>query len=161
MGEHFPCRGYSGGSAPPPTRIMPGRTRGSPERFVPAADRVRHRQSAIREAERDRAAATAGEKAVLAELRAIGLSPAASTGVLRPVQAREVRGLAKRLVGSTDPLGQVFRKFRWGGGGLPRHEEATRLMHSLRPSVARRGGEAGPAASPGPAPLPPTRLIRA
>ena len=39
-------------------------------------------------------AAVAGEKAVLAELRAIGLSFAASTGVLRPVQAREVRGLA-------------------------------------------------------------------
>ena len=53
-----------------------------------------------------------GEKAVLAELRAIGLSFADSTGVLRPVQAREVRGLAKRLVGSTDLLGQVFR---WEG----------------------------------------------
>ena len=33
----------------------------------------------------DRAAAAAGEKAVLAELRAIGLSFAASTGVLRPL----------------------------------------------------------------------------
>ena len=30
----------------------------------------------------------------------------------RPVQAREVRGLARRLVGSTDLLGQVFR---WEG----------------------------------------------
>ena len=60
----------------------------------------------------DQAAAAAGERAVLAELRAIGLSFAASAGVLRPVQAREVRGLAKRLVGSTDLLGQVFR---WEG----------------------------------------------
>ena len=58
-------------------------------------------------------AVAAGETAVLAELRAIGLSLAVSTGVLRPVQAREVRGLAKRLVGSTDLLGQVFR---WGRG---------------------------------------------
>ena len=48
----------------------------------------------------DRAAAAAGEKAVLAELRAIGLSLAVSTGVLRPVQTREVRSLARRLVGS-------------------------------------------------------------
>ena len=55
----------------------------------------------------DRAAAAAGEKAVLAELTAIGLSLAASTGVLRPVQPREVRSLARRLVGSTDLLGQV------------------------------------------------------
>ena len=60
----------------------------------------------------DQVAAAAGERAVLAELRAIGLSFAASAGVLRPVQAREVRGLAKRLVGSTDLLGQVFR---WEG----------------------------------------------
>ena len=69
---------------PPPTRIMPGRARGSPERFVPAADRVRLRQNAIREAERDREATVAGEKAVLAELRAIGLSLTASrTGQCR------------------------------------------------------------------------------
>ena len=40
-------------------------------------------------------------------------------------------------------------------GDRAKDEEATRLKHSLRPSVARRGGEAGPAASPGPAPLPP------
>ena len=172
---------------------------------MPAADRVRQRRDAIREAERDQVAAAAGERAVLAELRAIGLSLAASTGVLRPVQAREVRGLAKRLVGSTDLLGQVFR---WEGedylvndiapgptqsggqamkayaccvkrrvasaGPLSEHnsafdiravreriegdrvnEEATRLIDSLRPSGARGGGEARPAASPGPAPLPP------
>ena len=81
-------------------------------RFVPAADRARQREKAIREAEMNQEAAVAGERAVLAELRAIGLSFAASTGVLRPVQAREVRGLAKRLVGSTDLLGQVFR---WEG----------------------------------------------
>ena len=81
-------------------------------RFVPAADRAKQREKAIREAERNQVAAAAGERAVLAELRAIGLSFAASTGVLRPVQAREVRGLAKRLVGSTDLLGQVFR---WEG----------------------------------------------
>ena len=81
-------------------------------RFVPAADRARKREEAIREAEMDRAAAAAGEKAVLAELRAIGLSLAVSTGVLRPVQPREVRSLARRLVGSTDLLGQVFR---WEG----------------------------------------------
>ena len=97
---------------PAPMRILPRRARGTPERFVPAADRVKQRQNAIREAERDQEAAAAGERAVLAEFRAIGLSLAASTGVLRPVQAREVRGLAKRLVGSTDLLGQVFR----GGG---------------------------------------------
>ena len=66
----------------------------------------------MREAEKDRAAAAAGEKAVLAELRAIGLSLAVSTGVLRPVQPREVRSLARRMVGSTDLLGQVFR---WEG----------------------------------------------
>ena len=66
---------------PSPTRTLPQRTRGSPERFVPAADRVRQRRDAIREAERDQAAAAAGEKAVLAELRAIGLSLTASTGV--------------------------------------------------------------------------------
>ena len=36
---------------------------------------------AIREAEMDQVAAAAGERAVLAELRAIGLSFAASTGV--------------------------------------------------------------------------------
>ena len=60
----------------------------------------------------DQAAAAAGERAVLAELKAIGLSFAAGTGVLRPVQAREVRSLARRLVGSTDLLGQVFR---WEG----------------------------------------------
>ena len=64
---------------------------------MPAADRVRQRQDAIREAERDQEAAVAGEKAVLAELRAIGLSLTTSTGVLRPVQAREVRGLARKL----------------------------------------------------------------
>ena len=73
--------GATAADRPPPTRIMPGRARGSPERFVPAADRVRHRQCVIREAERGRAAAAAGEKAVLAELRAIGLSLTASTGV--------------------------------------------------------------------------------
>ena len=64
-------------------------------RFVPAADRTKKREEAIREAEKDRAAAAAGEKAVLAELRAIGLSLAVSTGVLRPVQPREVRSLAR------------------------------------------------------------------
>ena len=48
---------------------------------MPAADRVKQRRDAIREAERDRVAAVAGEKAVLAELRAIGLSLTASTGV--------------------------------------------------------------------------------
>ena len=43
-------------------------------------------------AERDHEAAVAGERAVLAELRAIGLSFAASTGVLRAGPAREGRG---------------------------------------------------------------------
>ena len=100
-------------------------------RFVPAADRVRQRQDAIREAERDQEAAVAGEKAVLAELRAIGLSFAASTGVLRPVQAREVRGLAKRLVGSTDLLGQVFR---WEGEDY--------LVNDIAPGPTSSGGQA-------------------
>ena len=105
----------------------------------------------------DRVAAAAGERAVLAELRAIGLSLAASTGVLRPVQAREVRGLAKRLVGSTDLLGQVFR---WegedylvndiapgptqSGGQAMKAYEAARLLRSLRPGAERREGEAEP-----------------
>ena len=79
----------------------------------------------------DRAAAAAGEKAVLAELRAIGLSLAASTGVLRPVQAREVRGLAKRLVGSTDLLGQVFR---WEGEDY--------LVNDIAPGPTQSGGQA-------------------
>ena len=48
---------------PAPTRILPGRARGSPMRFVPAADRARKREEAIREAEMDRAAAAAGERA--------------------------------------------------------------------------------------------------
>ena len=76
-------------------------------------------------------AAAAGEKAVLAELRAIGLSLAASTGVLRPVQAREVRGLAKRLVGSTDLLGQVFR---WEGEDY--------LVNDIAPGPTQSGGQA-------------------
>ena len=100
-------------------------------RFVPAADRVRQRRDAIREAERDQEAAVAGEKAVLAELRAIGLSVADSTGVLRPVQAREVRGLAKRLVGSTDLLGQVFR---WEGEDY--------LVNDIAPGPTSAGGQA-------------------
>ena len=116
---------------PPPTRTLPQRTRDSPVRFVPAADRVRQRRDAIREAERDQEAAVAGEKAVLAELRAIGLSFAASTGVLRPVQAREVRGLAKRLVGSTDLLGQVFR---WEGEDY--------LVNDIAPGPTQSGGQA-------------------
>ena len=40
-------------------------------RFVPAADRAKQREKAIREAEMDQVAAAAGERAVLAELRAI------------------------------------------------------------------------------------------
>jgi len=44
-----------------------------PVRFVPAADRAKQREKAIREAEMDQVAAAAGERAVLAELRAIGL----------------------------------------------------------------------------------------
>ena len=100
-------------------------------RFVPAADRARRREGAIREAEMDRAAAAAGEKAVLAELRAIGLSLAASTGVLKPVQAREVRGLAKRMVGSTDLLGQVFR---WEGEDY--------LVNDIAPGPTQSGGQA-------------------
>ena len=79
----------------------------------------------------DRVAAEAGERAVLAELRAIGLSLAASTGVLRPVQAREVRGLAKRLVGSTDLLGQVFR---WEGEDY--------LVNDIAPGPTQSGGQA-------------------
>ena len=79
----------------------------------------------------DRVAAAAGERAVLAELRAIGLSLAASTGVLRPVQAREVRGLAKRLVGSTDLLGQVFR---WEGEDY--------LVNDIAPGPTQSGGQA-------------------
>ena len=116
---------------PSPTRVLPQRTRGSPERFVPAADRVRQRRDAIREAERDQEATVVGEKAVLAELRAIGLSVADSTGVLRPVQAREVRGLAKRLVGSTDLLGQVFR---WEGEDY--------LVNDIAPGPTQSGGQA-------------------
>ena len=116
---------------PSPTRTLPQRTRGSPERFVPAADRVRQRRDAIREAERDQEATVVGEKAVLAELRAIGLSVADSTGVLRPVQAREVRGLAKRLVGSTDLLGQVFR---WEGEDY--------LVNDIAPGPTQSGGQA-------------------
>ena len=203
--------GATAADRPPPTRIMPGRARGSPERFVPAADRVRHRQCVIREAERGRAAAAAGEKAVLAELRAIGLSLAASTSVLRPVQAREcgdwlmakrrriflgrcsgggggglprqrhctrtdtvwgagddgIRLLCEEASGaSADPLSEHnsafdIRAVRERIEGVRAKEEATRLMHSLRPSVARKGGEAGPAASPGPAPLPPRGEARA
>ena len=80
-----PRAGAAPAGRPSPTRILPQRTRDSPVRFVPAAERVRQRRDAIREAERDQEAAVAGEKAVLAELRAIGLSLAASTGVLRPV----------------------------------------------------------------------------
>ena len=76
-------------------------------------------------------AAAAGEKAVLAELRAIGLSFAAGAGVLRPVQAREVRGLAKRLVGSTDLLGQVFR---WEGEDY--------LVNDIAPGPTQSGGQA-------------------
>ena len=76
-------------------------------------------------------ATVAGEKAVLAELRAIGLSVADSTGVLRPVQAREVRGLAKRLVGSTDLLGQVFR---WEGEDY--------LVNDIAPGPTQSGGQA-------------------
>jgi len=108
---------------------LPKRARGSPERFVPAADRARQREEAIREAEMDRAVAAAGEKAVLAELRAIGLSLAASTGVLRPVQTREVRSLARRLVGSTDLLGQVFR---WEGEDY--------LVNDIAPGPTLSGG---------------------
>ena len=100
-------------------------------RFVPAADRVGQRRDAIREAERDQEAAVAGEKAVLAELRAIGLSLAASTGVLRPVQTREVRSLARRLVGSTDLLGQVFR---WEGEDY--------LVNDIAPGPTQSGGQA-------------------
>ena len=77
----------------------------------------------------DRAAAAAGEKAVLAELRAIGLSLAASTGVLRPVQTREVRSLARRLVGSTDLLGRVFR---WEGEDY--------LVNDIAPGPTQSGG---------------------
>ena len=102
-------------------------------RFVPAADRAKQRENAIREAEMDQEAAAAGERAVLAELRAIGLSLAASTGVLRPVQAREVRGLAKRLVGSTDLLGQVFR---WEG------EREDYLVNDFAPGPTQSGGQA-------------------
>ena len=56
---------------------------------MPAADRAKQREKAIREAEMDQVAAAAGERAVLAELRAIGLSFAASAGVLRPVYRHE------------------------------------------------------------------------
>ena len=133
---------------PSPTRIMPQRARDSPVRFVPAADRVGQRRDAIREAERDQEAAVAGEKAVLAELRAIGLSFAASTGVLRPVQAREVRGLAKRLVGSTDLLGQVFR---WEGEDYLVNDIApgptssgSQTMKAYACCVKRRVASAGP-----------------
>ena len=126
-----PRAGAAPAGRPSPTRILPQRTRDSPVRFVPAAERVRQRRDAIREAERDQEAAVAGEKAVLAELRAIGLSFAASTGVLRPVQAREVRGLAKRLVGSTDLLGQVFR---WEGEDY--------LVNDIAPGPTSSGGQA-------------------
>ena len=52
-------------------------------------------------------------------------------GVLRPVQAREVRGLAKRLVGSTDLLGQVFR---WEGEDF--------LVNDIAPGPTQSGGQA-------------------
>ena len=77
-----PRAGAAPGTRPSPSRVSPQRARGGPVRFVPAADRVRQREEAIREAELDREAAAAGERAVLAELRAIGLSFAASTSPL-------------------------------------------------------------------------------
>ena len=122
--------GATAADRPPPTRIMPGRARGSPERFVPAADRVRHRQCVIREAERGRAAAAAGEKAVLAELRAIGLSLAASTGVLRPVQARECGDwlMAKRR--------RIFLGRCSGGGG--RRTTSSTTLHQDRHRLGGR-----------------------
>ena len=72
----------------------------------------------------------------------------------------------KRRVASAGPLSEHNSAFdiRAVRDRIERdraNEEETRLMHSLRPSVARRGGEAGPAASPGPAPLPPRGEARA
>ena len=48
------------------------------------------------------------------------------------MQAREVRGLARRLVGSTDLLGQVFR---WGG-------EDYLLVNDIAPGTTLSGGQA-------------------
>ena len=72
----------------------------------------------------------------------------------------------KRGVASAGPLSEHnsafdIRAVRERIEGDRVNEEATRLIDSLRPSGARGGGEARPAASPGPAPLPPWGEARA
>ena len=97
-----PRAGAAPRGRPSPTRILPQRARDSPVRFVPAADRAKQREKVIREAEMDQVAAAAGERAVLAELRAIGLS-------LAPPYHRRHR-LARSAGGQNLKGGQPIKK---------------------------------------------------